>query len=604
MDARCPQPLPRIPQTHEIVPAAQRHNDERRALVNYIVGTVDASRAQFSNTLLPLAELENKHSGEQCIIAALRHVSPDRPTQAAAEEAERIWRSYWLEEEQRADLYYLISAVDRRNEPLDEESRRMLSKKIRGYKRNGYGIADDNARVMYLTTKQQIASLSADFIRTVREHDSGSIVLSDEELNGVPPEEIIRWQPRADGKRLVPLKRRDYMLVMRQAHISDTRRRMQTAWSQRFPRNVATFREIILLRDKNARLLGLDNHAAFQLPDRLLKTTNEVIDLLEFMGMYLLPLGRQMFQLLEAKKQDILTTNMANTMYTPNTAVDSWDIEYLRRLVQSENRLDDGAVMSYFPFEKTVVAILHRLTSFLQLHLERVTPEEIQGQLWEADVDVWSVWDDRPEMRGEFVGYLYLDMMDRQNKAKGGQTISLQPVSHSIECPQLMVLTYFPGIHEARRKQSISCHPVTGIILARPRRWMSFATTRAHHGNISRYVTLCSNYTYMDLTPRKEIGHALHDMVSKTRFQKFHGSRVCIEFGEAIGTMMENWAWLKSELHAISCHYTYLHPSYADAWSSRNPGQPLPPKAMPEELMDALISFRTDQRSEAYLAQV
>lgn len=100
------------------------------------------------------------------------------------------------------------------------------------------------------------------------------------------------------------------------------------------------------------------------------------------------------------------------------------------------------------------------------------------------------------------------------------------------------------------------------------------------------------------------MGHALHDLIATTKYSRFHGSKVCIELGEAIGTMMENWAWMHNELRAISCHYTYLDIEYSQAWLRRSAGSRAPEKRIPYDLVTDLTEFRNEKRAEACLSQM
>lgn len=101
------------------------------------------------------------------------------------------------------------------------------------------------------------------------------------------------------------------------------------------------------------------------------------------------------------------------------------------------------------------------------------------------------------------------------------------------------------------------------------------------HGMIS----ICTLYCISNLTRLQELGHCMHDLLARTQYSRFHGYAVCLEFGEAISTMLENWCWIKDDLRDIAIHYTATDPKYMEAWKAANPDT-APPSA---EISDALL---------------
>jgi len=64
------------------------------------------------------------------------------------------------------------------------------------------------------------------------------------------------------------------------------------------------------------------------------------------------------------------------------------------------------------------------------------------------------------------------------------------------------------------------------------------------------------------------------------------------ELAEGLGRLFEEFAWVKDILKGISCHYTHTDANYAEAWLAEHPGDPLPPKTIPDALIDSLLDRR------------
>ena len=105
----------------------------------------------------------------------------------------------------------------------------------------------------------------------------------------------------------------------------------------------------------------------------------------------------------------------------------------------------------------------------------------------------------------------------------------------------------------------------------------------------------------MDAT---ELGHGIHNLVSKTRYARFHGTRLPPDFGEMPSVMLENWCWMPDTLEDLSCHYSTLKPEYLEQWRQEHPGLPDPPKTIPRDLVHRLTSRRYANEALYHLFQL
>lgn len=108
-----------------------------------------------------------------------------------------------------------------------------------------------------------------------------------------------------------------------------------------------------------------------------------------------------------------------------------------------------------------------------------------------------------------------------------------------------------------------------------------------------------------------ELGHGIHDLVSKTTYARFHGpSGTAVDFGEAPSQMLENWCWIPSELKTLSCHYSSLSPEYLKAWQKKaaskvGENSPPPPEVrIPDSMVDDLLRAKNVHQALGHLSQL
>src|SRR3569833_3038760 len=289
MDPSLPQPLPRLPSAGEIVPTIQRHVEETRKLINDIKDTVTSATASFDNVIRPLAELENSQAGEQAVIDALKYCSPDAECRNSSEQAKQIWTEYKSHKDR--GLYVLVKAVKNRSETLDEESQKLVDVMLSDFVQNGMELIEEESIGKWRRNQAKIQELSVEFHRILRESETGEWFTPDE-LDGVPEQDRATYSVNAqDGKVIVSHSGSTFAIMLFAMH-PETRKRMYLSNCQRFSENVGIFREVLLLRDENARELGYQNHAASRIPSRIAESTEWIDSLLDGLSETLLPYAK------------------------------------------------------------------------------------------------------------------------------------------------------------------------------------------------------------------------------------------------------------------------------------------------------------------------
>lgn len=140
--------------------------------------------------------------------------------------------------------------------------------------------------------------------------------------------------------------------VSQYAKNEETRNRLCLSGYRRCPENVAIFREILLLRDENARALGFKSHAALRATSRIAQSTEWIDDMLHGLVETLLPYGKA------DREKFRKRTRESALRHGKTSPLQPWDEAYYSRLSPDPDRVDHRAVSEYFPLEQTVAAMM------------------------------------------------------------------------------------------------------------------------------------------------------------------------------------------------------------------------------------------------------
>ena len=541
--------------------------EKSRSLENKIVADVKAEDADFNNVMLPMALDENDSGLISHIIGFYQSVSSDQKLRDASTEAEKLMDDFSIESSMREDVYKLVEAALKKGEKLESESQRLIEKTHKDYIRNGLGLPAGPKRDRYKEIKKRLSQLCIVFSKNLNE-EVGGLWFDPKELEGVPEDVMSLFAKGAGehaGKVKMTFKYPDVFPTLNFAKNPATRKTVFLANENKLPQNIPIFREVILLRDEAARLLGYPNHAAFIIEDKMAKTPKTVDDFLGDLRGRLKKGGEKERQALtELKKQDLKSRGMEESF---DGRYYAWDNRFYNRLMlERDFSVDQEKLSEWFPLETSIRGML---TIFETLF--GMTFVEIMGNdrssispsgkgddiVWHPDVQVFSVWDSEDQGSG-FIGYLYLDLHPREGKYGHAANFNIQPG--------------FIQENGTRR------YPVTALVC-------NFSKPTPKKPSLLKHNEVTTLF--------HELGHGIHDLVSKTHYSRFHGTNVVRDFVEAPSQMLENWCWTPSQLKALSHHYSYLSSDYKTAWREQAGKEAKEPEQkLPDELIENLISTK------------
>ena len=549
-----------------------------KALEDKLVAGVKPEDATFENVINVIAQDENHLSLSAHILVFYQAVSSQKDLRDASTKADEQLDEYGIESSMREDIYRLVESASQKKEELDPESHRFVQKLRKQYIKNGLNIDAGPKRDRFKEIKLRLSQLGISFQKTLNEED-GAIWVTREELDGTPEDvigDLVKGEGENEGKLRLTFKYPHLFPVMKYAKNPVTRKKLYMENENKAISNVALFKETIVLRDEAARLLGYANHAAFRIEDKMAKTPKHVEEFLGDLRTRLTPQSLKELEVLkELKKQDL-----SNKGEKIDGHYFAWDHRYYSTIqLEKDYQVEQQKLAEYFPLQTTLRKMLQIFEKLLGLKFvevkgadrDAISPTSKGDDIvWHEDVQLFTVWNAEQE-GGDFVGYLYTDMHPRLGKYSHAANFNIQP--------------------GWRMENGTIRRPATALVC-------NFSKPTAKKPSLLKHDEVVTLF--------HELGHGIHDLVSKTKYSRFHGTSVVQDFVEAPSQMLENWCWTPSQLQFLSQHYSHISESYLDAWkeTAGSNADHQPPETLPDTLIQSLIKTRHVNEALSTLRQL
>lgn len=551
---------------------------EMRTFEDGLVQEVDVPNASFANVILPLAHVENKWILMSNTIRFYSSVSADDKLRDGSRAANVLLQEFRTGSLMRQDIFKLITAVrEKEEEALGQEPALLLERTYQQRLLTVVGIADSSKRDRFKAIQKRLSKVSTTFQENVN-NDESHVRLQIKELEGVPQKILSQLEKtESDDEYEVYLADYSHMQVLSYATSPATRRKLYQARNNRCSENISLLKEAVLLRHEAASLLGFADHASLQLQDKLPKKPEVVLDFLADLRSKLSASGTEAFQRLQNfKKEKLMQQDNSNNIEDDEFHL--WDYDFYKRLMFEEvSSVDTSRIREYFTIQNSINGMMELFSQLFSIEFTEIRDDEKEEDMaWHKDVQLFAVHESRAK-GGDFLGHLFLDLYSRSGKSWYPSCHPLFPVScaymyYRQSCAPLTDQKGFVKQDGSRQ------YPATALICSFPKPLKDGPSLFGHYDTVVMF---------------HELGHGIHDLVSKTRFARFHGPEgVAPDFGELPIQLLEQWFWIPSQIKSFRLHYSYLSNEMFRVWQEANPGADQPEKHMPDELVEAILNAR------------
>ena len=408
-------------------------------------------------------------------------------------------------------------------------TKKLIRNILKSFEDNGVHLTDNKQLKLYKIDKNLI-KLEKSFSQNIID-DIKIIKFKIGDLNGIDNKTL--KEHKVKNKYQFTTQYPDYRTVLKDCSNTKTRKIMYSAFENVARKNINILDKILKLRNKRSRLFGFNTTVDYYLSYNRLATIKKINNLLNRIVPVLKKLAKKEYKnLVEFSGKDKLN---------------DYDISYYSNQYKiNKLNIDEKIIQEYFPSNYTVAQIF---TIFGRIfHIKISFIKESSNKYWHKEVDLYKVTD---KLNNKIIGYIYLDLYPRDGKFTHAATFDLQTSYLNRDNKRVI--------------------PVTAIVC-------NFTKP----GNNKKYALFTFNEVE---TFCHELGHALHNILCKVKYEALSGISMENDFSEMPSQFFENWCYQPEFLKLISKHH-------------------ISNEKLPTILINKIINNRKFQNGFHYLRQI
>ncbi|MDR6860633.1 M3 family metallopeptidase [Variovorax guangxiensis] len=448
-------------------------------------------------------------------VGHLNAVADTPELRAAYNEAMPRVTAFWTRLGSDERLYAKYKAIDPAT--LNTEQRQAHRYAVRNFVLGGAELQGE-AKKRFAEIQERQAELSQKFSENALDAtDAFAYYAQFGELEGLPEDVIsaARAAAEAEGKQgyKLTLKMPSYLPVMQFAKSSALREKLYRAYVTRASEfgdpaldNTELIREILALRQEEAKLLGYPNFGELSIVPKMAESADQVIRFLRDLATKARPFG----------ERDLADLRVFASQQLSIGDPQPWDWSYIgEKLKEARYAFSEQEVKQYFTAPKVMAGLFKIVETLFEVSIRRDS-----APVWHSSVEFYRIERQTPEGRQK-VGQFYLDPSARAAK-RGGAWMDdvrarwLRPDNGTLQTPVAQLV----------------CNFAEGVDGKPPLLTHDDVTTLFH-----------------------EFGHGLHHMLTQVNERDVSGiSGVEWDAVELPSQFMENFCWEWEVLTHMTAH--------------------------------------------------
>jgi len=468
--------------------------------------TIPLEERTFDNTIRTWDALSGGIFQASSCLSAMREIHPDKSIRdladSSSQKLQQIFRDALMA---HPEIYQACLAAEKNSSVLLEEERYYFDDLVLNFKLGGMALPDEQ-RALFGKIQQEIAALESLFNRNIAENSS-VLYVPKEALVGLEEEWIAAREKTEKGLYKLSCDLPTYYAVLGQCSVRDTRKAMHKLFNNRaFPENEEILKQLIAKRDQIAKLLGFSSFTACSISSQMAASSENAYAFLKQVKERASIKAKSEFQK--------VTKNLPESVLLSDAGqIEPFDAMFAFSSYEKERfSVDQNKIAEYFPLEKTVQGLIHVYEKFFKLSIK-----EVSHSIQIPDLKTLEI----REETGGLLGVILLDLFPRAGKCSHrGLHCSLISSYSPLQGPNYRALSLIIGNFTKPTKNSPS---------------------KMTHSEVTTFF--------------HEFGHAIHNVLGRSSFWSFCGTRVKRDFVELPSQLLEGWMLDASILKLVSSHY-------------------------------------------------